>query len=119
VYTDVAGMLRSFQYAALYALREHAASLPDAALTMEHSEPWARRFEQRSTERFIEGYEAAAGDAPFLPSDTDARRRLLDLFLLDKALHEVEYELDHRPDWVGIPLRGVATILGGFEGGSA
>ncbi|MEX2229453.1 MAG: maltose alpha-D-glucosyltransferase [Dehalococcoidia bacterium] len=119
VFTDVAGMLRSFQYAALYALREHAGSLPDPALTIERSEPWARRFERRSIERFLEGYYAAAGDAPFLPREAGARDRLLHVYLIDKALHELEYELEHRPAWVAIPLRGVAESLRALDGAGA
>jgi len=114
VFTDVAGMLRSFQYAAGVALREYAAGLPDPAAA-ERAAPWARFFEQRASDRFRDAYFSAAAGASFVPGDVETRRRLLSLSLLDKALHELEYEIDHRPDWVPIPLRGVATILRELE----
>jgi maltose alpha-D-glucosyltransferase/alpha-amylase len=115
VFTDVAGMLRSFQYAVLFALREHVATLPDPNTALERAEPWARWFEQCSAMRFLEGYYATAGEALFVPRSSTVRIRLLNLHLLDKALHELEYELNHRPDWVDLPLRGVASMLRRLE----
>ncbi len=116
VFIDVAGMLRSFQYAALFALRAHVATLPDATSVLERDRPWARWWERRATERFLDGYFETASGAAFVPAEPDVRHGLLSLYLLDKALHELEYELDHRPDWVAIPLQGVAAILQSLEG---
>jgi predicted trehalose synthase len=61
---------------------------------------------------FLKGYLAVAGDAPFLPADPVQRAALLDLFLLDKALYELNYELNNRPDWARIPLQGISEWLG-------
>jgi maltose alpha-D-glucosyltransferase/alpha-amylase len=47
----------------------------------------------------------------FLPDDAEERRMLLDVFLLQKALYEVVYELNNRPDWVRIPLRGILSLV--------
>lgn len=102
---DVAGMLRSFAYAIAVASGAGAegcgAAAPAAAWT---------DVEDALRDAFLTGYLAAAGDAAFLPKDPDARRALLDVFELEKALYEVEYELDHRPSWTPIPLRGVARL---------
>ena len=64
-------------------------------------------------EAFLEGYLAHTLErgAGFLPRDRQALDAWTDFFELDKALYEVEYELHNRPDWVGIPLRGVRRIL--------
>ena len=61
---------------------------------------------------FLKGYLAAAGNAPILPADAAQRTALLDLFLVDKALYELSYELNNRPDWARIPLHGLAERLG-------
>jgi trehalose synthase-fused probable maltokinase len=86
---DVAGMLRSFDYAAAYAGSAGAQGWAEAARTA-----------------FCDGY-AAAG-AP----DPRERRDLLDALELDKALYEVVYETRNRPDWLHVPLSAVATLLG-------
>jgi maltose alpha-D-glucosyltransferase/alpha-amylase len=105
---DVAGMLRSFGYAAYAALYAHnLGSWAD----YERLEPWARIWEQWAGASFLKGYLTVAGHAPFLPADPVQRATLLDLFLLDKALYELNYELNNRPDWVRIPLRGLAELL--------
>ncbi len=54
----------------------------------------------------------SAGNAPFLPEDPGQRGALLKLFLIDKALYELQYELNNRPDWVRIPLRGLTELAG-------
>jgi maltose alpha-D-glucosyltransferase/alpha-amylase len=103
---DVAGMLRSFSYAAYAALFER---LDDR----ERLEPWARSVQSWLSGAFLDGYLAAAGDALFLPTDRTDFTRLLELYILDKAVYELHYELNNRPDWVGIPLSGMLRILGG------
>ncbi|HXR45377.1 MAG TPA: phosphotransferase [Pseudolysinimonas sp.] len=86
---DVAGMLRSFDYAAAFG---HAS---DAS--------WARNC----TDGYLAGYAEVAGDA------ADVHRQLLEAFELDKAVYEVVYEVRNRPDWVGIPLAAIERIIGG------
>jgi len=74
-------------------------------------EPWARTWARWTGAAFLKGYFAAAGDAPFVPADPCQRAALLDLYLIDKALYELNYELNNRPEWVRIPLRGLSELL--------
>lgn len=97
---DVAGMVRSISYAAASVGREHD---PPAEAALVH-------WEHASREAFLDGYFGARLPS-FLPQSTPAARRLLDLFEIEKAFYELSYEVSHRPDWVAIPLRGIATTL--------
>ena len=74
-------------------------------------EPWARVWARWTGAAFLKGYLAAASDAPLLPSDRVQSAALLDLFLIDKALYELNYELNNRPDWTRIPLQGLADLV--------
>ena len=60
---------------------------------------------------FLESYLATAAGASFLPAKQSDLNPLLQAYLLDKAVYEVGYELNHRPDWVVIPVRGIKHIL--------
>jgi maltose alpha-D-glucosyltransferase / alpha-amylase len=105
---DVAGMVRSFSYAAYAALfaRTRARAVEFARL-----EPWARIWQTWITSAFLRGYFTTAGNALFIPADAVHREWLLELFVIDKALYELNYELNNRPDWVRIPLRGILAKL--------
>ena len=105
---DVAGMLRSFGYAAYAGLFAHTVSRPSE---FERLEPWARTWQTWAGAAFLRGYFATAGKALFVPADPVQRDALLKAFTIDKALYELNYELDNRPDWVRIPLRGVLEFL--------
>ena len=74
-------------------------------------EPWAHIWQTWASAAFLRGYFETAGDAPFLPADLAQRDALLRLFMLDKALYELNYELNNRPDWVRIPLWGIFDLL--------
>ncbi|MDB6138136.1 MAG: Trehalose synthase, partial [Verrucomicrobiaceae bacterium] len=102
---DVAGMLRSFDYAALAALRYERED--DA----QRLEPWARVWVREISRHFLEAYFEKAAGAPFLPSNPVDTKILLDAFLLNKALYEIGYELSYRPDFLGIPLRAACRML--------
>ncbi|HSO07362.1 MAG TPA: maltose alpha-D-glucosyltransferase [Pelomicrobium sp.] len=105
---DVAGMLRSFDYAAATALKARAHQPPEkAAQLAEAIGEWKRS----ATAAFLDGYGKAAGDCASLPRDAADRNRLLNLFLLEKALYELRYELDNRPQWLVIPIRGLLDLL--------
>ena len=94
---DVAGMLRSFAYAATAAeLRRDA----------EIAEDW----EERARERFLESYLETV-DPTLLPPGDAAVERMLAVFELEKAVYELRYELDNRPDWVGIPVAGIERLM--------
>jgi maltose alpha-D-glucosyltransferase/alpha-amylase len=116
VLTDLAGMIRSFQYAVAVGLQEHLGRVTDPDDARLRLQPLASYWEQRSTTAFLDGYTQALskGGTHLLPP-ADTLRGLLDVHLLDKALHELEYELRHRPEWVSIPLAGVAALLARLE----
>lgn len=103
---DVAGMLRSFDYAVSSALREvggHAAH--------ERLMPWASLWRRHVSAAFLRGYLSTADGAGILPASWSARHRVLDFFLLEKSIYEIGYEIDNRPDWLDIPLRGMIDLL--------
>jgi maltose alpha-D-glucosyltransferase/alpha-amylase len=104
---DVAGMLRSFSYAAVAALFQRAD--PDTGAWTRLS-PWATTWERLARERFLNGYLTKSHEGHFLPSDREDINVLLDVLEIDKALYELGYERGHRPEWVRIPLRGIAQI---------
>jgi maltose alpha-D-glucosyltransferase/alpha-amylase len=105
---DVAGMLRSFSYAAYAALFTYTTSRP---AEFPRLEGWAHVWQTWASAAFLRGYFESAGDAVFLPADLAQRDALLRLFMLDKALYELNYELNNRPDWVRIPLWGIFELL--------
>jgi maltokinase len=94
---DVAGMLRSFAYAASAAEQQRGSPAPEG-------------WEASVRESFLEGYFEAV-DSALLPHGQDAVARLLSVFELEKAIYELRYELNNRPDWVGIPVAGIERLL--------
>jgi maltokinase len=94
---DVAGMLRSFAYAASAAEQQRGATAP-------------ADWEERTREAFLEGYFETI-DPSLLPPGQDAVAKLLSVFELEKAVYELRYELNNRPDWVGIPVAGIVRLL--------
>jgi maltose alpha-D-glucosyltransferase/alpha-amylase len=105
---DVAGMIRSFSYAAYAALFAHAAARPAEFALLE---PWARIWQTWSAASFLRGYFARTGAALFLPAEPTQRDALLRFFMLGKALYELNYELNNRPEWVRIPLWGIFDLI--------
>jgi maltose alpha-D-glucosyltransferase / alpha-amylase len=104
---DVAGMLRSFDYAAYAGL---FAFTKDRPADFERLAPSAERWRQGVSDVFLRAYRAAAG-AGFLPAAEGQFQALLGAFLLAKAFYELVYELNNRPDWVRIPLRGILALM--------
>jgi len=105
---DVAGMLRSFSYAAHAAMSSYLARHPDHA---DRLEPWGRLWEYSTMTEFLQAYRATVEGAAFLPPSPQGFQTLLEAYLLDKALQELQYELDHRPAWVRIPAFGILSLL--------
>jgi maltose alpha-D-glucosyltransferase/alpha-amylase len=101
---DVAGMLRSISYAARFALHTHLARRTGSEDRLLR---WTRLWERAAHAAFMRSYRRTAGDASFVPSDEADLARLLKLYLLDKVLYELRYELDNRPSWVRVPLAGM------------
>jgi maltose alpha-D-glucosyltransferase/alpha-amylase len=106
---DVAGMLRSFSYAAWAAVTARAAARPRVR---EALIPWAGDWEHQTVEAFLDGYRSAIGDCPSYPSDPDTAQRLVTLFTIEKAFYEIAYEAANRPSWLTIPINGLVRLLG-------
>jgi maltose alpha-D-glucosyltransferase/alpha-amylase len=105
---DVAGMIRSFDYASYSAVRQLAEARPAA-------EPRMRQLAEAWRQRAVDGFRAAyrktmRGCASY-PESKKQARAMLTFFTLEKAIYEVSYELANRPSWVDIPLHGVLGIL--------
>jgi maltose alpha-D-glucosyltransferase/alpha-amylase len=109
---DVAGMLRSFHYAAYAGLFAFTQGRPGDFGRLER---WADLWHRRTSAVFLRAYGETVKGAGFLPARPEEFAALLEAFLLAKAFYELAYELNNRPDWVRIPLRGVLELLG--EGG--
>jgi maltose alpha-D-glucosyltransferase/alpha-amylase len=105
---DVAAMLRSFDYAAQTALLAHVARQPGDP---DQLSVWARLWERSVGGVFLQAYLRATAGASLLPASRQVLERLLEGYLLDKALYELRYELDNRPSWVRVPLTGLLTML--------
>jgi len=106
---DVAGMLRSFSYAAEVALVRHTNRRPDEFRKIFR---FARVWERQTSSLFLKTYREAITDPRLLPAGEDLAI-LLEIFILERALHELQYEMNHRPLCVHIPLRGLLRILDG------
>ncbi len=105
---DLAGMTRSFDYAVTVSLKGRQ------TLPLERNWPFdvGVCLKERLRGDFLESYTEAMGDSPLRPRSPDAFDRLLRLFELEKCLYEIVYEFNNRPDWVTIPLSGLARLLG-------
>ena len=100
-------MLRSFSYAAYSSLISYGARRAGDRASLE---PWAQLWERCVATEFLRAYRQTAHDAVFLPTNAEDFRKVLDVFLVDKALYEVLYELNARPAWVRIPLMGIMSL---------
>jgi maltose alpha-D-glucosyltransferase/alpha-amylase len=113
--TDVAGMIRSFHYAthtAVSRVMEDVGSPADASLLSVWSEYWYLWV----SAVFLRSYLVTARGASFLPGSRGDLELLLDLYLLQKAVYELRYEANNRPDWISIPAHGILELLGGSRG---
>ena len=104
---DVAGMLRSFSYAAYSSLISYTTRHPEDVARLE---PWAQLWERSAAAAFLRGYRESTEGTELVPPTSAEVRKLLDVFLLDKALYEVLYELNARPTWLRIPLMGIMAL---------
>jgi maltose alpha-D-glucosyltransferase/alpha-amylase len=81
----------------------------------EDMQEWAREWEGNTRAAFLDGYEGGAAGCASYPEDPEHLNALVELFTLEKAFYEIRYELDNRPDWVGIPIRGILELLDSGE----
>jgi trehalose synthase-fused probable maltokinase len=98
---DVAGMIRSFQYAAYAAAPPDS---PDVASSADYWTAWVGAA-------YLSAYFNQAAGQRFVPRDPSQQKIVFDAFVLQKALYEVAYELNNRPDWVQIPLKGILSLM--------
>ncbi|MCC6226966.1 MAG: maltose alpha-D-glucosyltransferase [Microthrixaceae bacterium] len=104
---DVAGMLRSYDYAAQTGVQIQA----ERGLAEPHLAAWADWWGAETGRHFLAGYVANPGVDALLPRDPGMRRLLLECCLINKAAYEIRYEIDHRPDWVQTPLRALERAI--------
>jgi maltokinase len=110
-FKDVTGMLRSFHYAAHFALLEQDRN------EQEKLEPMAEGWEQHNRSAFLDGYFATPGVADLFPERPEVRSAVSLAFELQKALYERAYEQAFRPDWLPIPTAAIQRILAGSMSG--
>ena len=107
---DIAGMVRSFHYAAYVALQGQASTVlrPEDLPLLEK---WAHAWHLCVSATYVKSYLDLMTDTPIIPQTREEMKVVLDVYLLDKAIYEVNYELNNRPKWVGLPLRGILQML--------
>jgi maltose alpha-D-glucosyltransferase/alpha-amylase len=108
---DVAGMIRSYHYAARSGLArrvDEGVVGPEAVSTLE---PWVDAWFQWTAASYLGGYLEEVEGAAVIPTDRHHTRVLLDAYLLEKAVYELGYELNNRPGWVSIALAGIRLHL--------
>jgi maltose alpha-D-glucosyltransferase/alpha-amylase len=110
---DVAGILRSFDYAVHASLREQVARgvVEEGSAAEREVGTWSRRWRDGVSAAFLGAYLRRVEGAPWSPADREEIAVLLDTCLLEKALYELGYELNNRPSWVGMTLRGLGDLL--------
>ncbi len=109
---DVAGMLRSFDYAAQASLETALTSGASRPSARESLEGWAAWWARWIGVSYLRAWREGAAAGTFLPREDEELDTLLDIYLLDKAVYELTYELNNRPAWVALPLRGILGLLG-------
>jgi len=110
---DVAGMMRSLHYAAFGVLSMQLPGAQTRPEDREQLEPWARYFAERCSRAFFTSYCRTAEGGGFLPDNPEELQALLDIHLVEKALYELLYELNNRPTWAELPLRGLLDLTEG------
>ena len=105
-------MVRSFHYAGHAALRElHRASGENLAEDSTHLR-WLRAWQLRVSAVFVDAYSREVAESGLLPSDPDEARVLFQTSLVERALYELGFELNHRPQWLAAPLLDLPRLLG-------
>jgi maltose alpha-D-glucosyltransferase/alpha-amylase len=106
---DVAGIVRSYQYAAYSVLMRESHLREEDRKALE---PWAELWYVHVCGAFIRSYLDNLGDSPMVPRDREQFERMLHVYLIQKAVYEMGYELNNRPEWLVIPLRGIKYLCG-------
>lgn len=112
-FRDIGGMIRSFHYAVSQQFLNHTTTRPEDAPALQS---WVPVWYDYVSGVFLSSYLATVDGANFVPADRDSLHRMLTVYLLEKAVYEVSYELDNRPDWLAIPITGLEFTLEQAEG---
>jgi maltose alpha-D-glucosyltransferase / alpha-amylase len=104
---DAMGMLRSFSYVAEAVLRSGRVRPEDIAPLI----PWAEAWTTWVGSAYLGSYLQSIAGTPLAPASPELTDLLLEFYELEKVIYEVEYELNNRPEWLHIPLAGMARIL--------
>jgi maltose alpha-D-glucosyltransferase/alpha-amylase len=110
---DAMGMMRSFSYATEAVLRSGRVRQEDAARLL----PWAEAWTSWVRSTYLRAYLDALGPSPLLPQTEALKDLLLEFYEIEKTVYEVEYELNNRPEWLSIPLSGLARIVASTQEG--
>jgi maltose alpha-D-glucosyltransferase/alpha-amylase len=110
-FRDVASVLRSLHYASAHEFLTGGSTASVRREDLPALEPWARFWRTWVSVAFLQGYLATAGTARFVPKSREELGAALDAYVMEKALHELGFELDSRPAWVRIPMRGILELV--------
>jgi maltose alpha-D-glucosyltransferase/alpha-amylase len=108
---DVAGMLRSFHYAAYAPLLAEISGREVTQEGLNSLEVWAQYWQTWVSATFLKAYLGTSGSASSVPQSREELAVLLDAYVITKAIYELGYELNNRPCWLRIPLQGVSKLL--------
>lgn len=109
VFRDISGMLRSFNYAAFNVLQQnHSVFRAEECLALE---PWGDLWSFFVGQHFLDTYFEKTRGSDIVPQESKQREHLMRAYLMNKAVYELNYELNNRPEWAGIPLRGILKLL--------
>jgi maltose alpha-D-glucosyltransferase / alpha-amylase len=108
VYRDLAGMLRSFDYAAFNVLMQNQSIRPEDRKRLE---PWAELWSYHVGHHFIDVYTKHTEGKELIPEEARQRELLLRSYLMNKAIYELNYELNNRPEWLPIPMNGILRLI--------
>ncbi len=107
-FKDVAGMIRSFHYAVYAGHFAREIMYPGSSQILE---PWLEHWYHLVSNHFLKAYLETVNNAPFIPREKNQIEALIRLFLIEKAVYEADRELNNRPGWVRIPLKGLVKIV--------
>ena len=109
VFRDISGMLRSFDYAAFNVLQPNQSVFrSEESLALA---PWADRWSFYVGQHFLDTYFEKTAGSDIVPEEPKQREHLMRAYLMNKAVYELNYELNNRPEWAVIPLRGILKLL--------
>ncbi len=110
---DVAGVIRSLDYAATAALLRIVKPAPEELAKLDS---FLDQWRTKASLAFYAGVRATIGTGGLWPQDDATARRLLQFFVVEKAIYEIGYELANRPDWIAVPVAGACRVLFGTDG---